>query len=735
MFRKMSSGWIMAAAAVAVFVLDHLIPLGYALPMLYVLPILLTWLVSGWQITALVAGSTLVLTWLGTLLSPGVFSSEVFANRAMATALLVIVAGLVVKQKESTQLVATVKKAEHVREEQLRLFIAYAPAAIAMLDRQMCYVATSQRWLTDYGLVRQDLHGHSHYEIFPEIPERWKQVHRRCLAGAVERSEEDLFVRGNGSRQWIRWEIHPWRDASDAVGGIIIFTEDITLQKKAEDTLRTANEILEQRVAERTSDLAKANERFEWIVKATHDGVYDWDLLHDTVYYSPRWKEMHGFQETEFMEPVDGWSARIHPEDRDRVLGRLQDYLARKHPQVWEEYRIQRNDGVCMWVLDRAVALWDEQGRAVRMVGAETDITWLKEAEEALRRRAHEFHALADNVPALFGYVDVDRRYRFVNRRYEEVFGRATTQIVGMSMEDLLSPEGYAVVQPYLDVAFKGEAVSFEYRLPVSGMHEHWFSAQYVPDLDEQGNVAGLFVLKADITPFKVTEAALRQREAQLESLSAQLLQAQEEERRRIAQELHDDFTQRLAALAIDLRTVQLEPSDSDPRGVSRLQQLGDSAERLAADLQQISHRLHPSILEDVGLEAAVKEHADEFSARTGLPTEVIVREVPRNVPLEQAICLYRVLQESLQNVRKYAHATTVLVRLLRTGGGLGLCVLDDGRGFENAQGAEGRRGLGLTSMEERVKRFHGTFRIKTKPGDGTEVHAWVPLDDGKSDG
>ena len=238
-----------------------------------------------------------------------------------------------------------------------------------------------------------------------------------------------------------------------------------------------------------------------------------------------------------------------------------------------------------------------------------------------------------------------------------------------------------------------------------------------------------------DITERKRAEAALRQREMQLESLSAQLLQAQEEERRRIARELHDDFSQRLAALAIDLRTVQLEPSDSKPWGVSRLQQLGNLAEQLATELQQISHRLHPSILEHVGLEAAVKEHVDEFSARTGLPIEVMVLAVPKDVPLEQALCLYRVLQESLQNVRKHALATTVLVRLFRTGRGLGLCVHDDGQGFANAQGGEGRRGLGFTSMEERVKRHHGTFRIRTKPGEGTEVHAWIPLDERKSDG
>lgn len=614
-------------------------------------------------------------------------------------------------------------------EDRLRLFIECAPVAIAMLDARMCYMAASRRWLADYGLAGQDLYRRSHYEIFPEIPEHWKQVHRRCLAGAVERSDEEVFVRADGSRQWIRWEVHPWRGASDVVGGIVIFTEDLTGRKQAEEALGRAHHKVEQRVAEQTAQLTEAIDRFEWVVKATRDGLWDWDLIHDTGYFSPNWKEMHGFQEMDNLESFQEWTERIHPEDRSRVMGRLQAYLKKQQQlEFWEEYRIRKTNGSYMWVLDRGVALWDEQGRAVRMVGAETDVTWRKEVEEAERRKTLEFSTLADNVPALFSYVDRDWRYRFVNKRYEELFGLPGEEIKRMTMSELLGPEGYAKMRSDLDTAFQGQAVSFEYSLLVPGVGVRWFVAQYVPDQEAQGNVAGLFILLSDITLLKITETALREREAQLQSLSAKLLRAQEEERRRLARELHDDFTQRQAALAIDLRTICVELSDSNPLVAFRLQQLGDSAERLVRDLQQLAHQLHPSILEHVGLEAAIREHVDEFAVRTGLSIEIMVRKVPKTVPLEQATCLYRVLQESLQNVRKHAEATTVLVRLLRTDRGLGLCVHDDGQGFEQAQ--SGRKGLGLTSIEERVKGLNGTVRIYSNPGEGTEVHAWVPLED-----
>ena len=110
----------------------------------------------------------------------------------------------------------------------LRLFIEHAPAALAMFDRQMCYLSASRRWLSDYSLGEMDLTGMSHYEVFPQIPERWKEVHHRGLAGEVMSSDADRFVGADGSVQWQRWEVRPWHDSNGDVGGIVIFSEDIT---------------------------------------------------------------------------------------------------------------------------------------------------------------------------------------------------------------------------------------------------------------------------------------------------------------------------------------------------------------------------------------------------------------------------------------------------------------------------------------------------------------------------
>jgi PAS domain S-box-containing protein len=129
-------------------------------------------------------------------------------------------------------------------EERLRLFIGHAPASLAMFDRSMRYLSASRRWLTEHGLEQTDLTGLSHYEVFPEIPEYWKEVHRRGLTGEVVRVDADRFDRADGSVLWLRWEVWPWHDGAGDVGGIVIFSEDITEFKKQEEELRRLNRIL-----------------------------------------------------------------------------------------------------------------------------------------------------------------------------------------------------------------------------------------------------------------------------------------------------------------------------------------------------------------------------------------------------------------------------------------------------------------------------------------------------------
>ncbi len=145
-------------------------------------------------------------------------------------------------------------------EQRLRIFVEHAPAAIAMFDREMCYLSASRRWMSDYKLGDRDLRRLSHYEVFPEISDGWKEVHRRAMSGEVVRAEADRFQRANGTIQWLRWEVRPWHNTLGAVAGIVMFTEDITARQQMEEDLRRSHDELELRVKERTRELAMANE-------------------------------------------------------------------------------------------------------------------------------------------------------------------------------------------------------------------------------------------------------------------------------------------------------------------------------------------------------------------------------------------------------------------------------------------------------------------------------------------
>jgi len=119
----------------------------------------------------------------------------------------------------------------------LKIFVKHLPAAVAMLDREMCYLQASDRWCADFALDSSHMLGRSHYELFPDIPERWKQIHRRCLAGETLRAEEDRWDREVGGTTWLRWEVRPWGSRQGLPEGMLIFSEDITARKQVEEKL------------------------------------------------------------------------------------------------------------------------------------------------------------------------------------------------------------------------------------------------------------------------------------------------------------------------------------------------------------------------------------------------------------------------------------------------------------------------------------------------------------------
>jgi signal transduction histidine kinase len=209
--------------------------------------------------------------------------------------------------------------------------------------------------------------------------------------------------------------------------------------------------------------------------------------------------------------------------------------------------------------------------------------------------------------------------------------------------------------------------------------------------------------------------------------LGGMLISAQEKERSRLASELHDDFSQRLALLAYGLENVAEAIPASAEEANRRLQNLAHTASEIGADLHTLSHRLHSSTLENLGLVPGVAALCKEFTAQQGIAVDFRHEDIPRTVQPEVALCLFRIVQEGLRNLRKHSGAQMALVRLDKRGDDLHVVVGDKGIGFDVKELRE-RNGLGIRSMEERAQMLGGRFKIHSELGKGTRVEAWIPL-------
>lgn len=266
-----------------------------------------------------------------------------------------------------------------------------------------------------------------------------------------------------------------------------------------------------------------------------------------------------------------------------------------------------------------------------------------------------------------------------------------------------------------------------EFRVPTALEQYKWYIIAAVTLCCLQG----VFIVVLLLNRRRLSRAhAQRQRaEEAARELSGHLITAQEDERSRLARELHDDVTQRLALLAIDAgRQERVLPPVA---GGEAMRAMREGLVRLSEDVHALSYRLHPSIIEDLGLMEALKSECLRFSELSSARVDVKAQELDEEPPREVALCLFRVAQEALQNIARHAEASVVQVTVRPLNGGMELGVQDDGKGFDPARHRD-RPSLGLASMRQRIDLLHGLLDIESDPGQGTTILAWVPLKEGR---
>lgn len=234
--------------------------------------------------------------------------------------------------------------------------------------------------------------------------------------------------------------------------------------------------------------------------------------------------------------------------------------------------------------------------------------------------------------------------------------------------------------------------------------------------------------LVAEVAERMQTEQSLESSRQELQKLASRLLRVQEEERRRISRELHDDINQRLALLVMEIEGVERQLSSSPLHMGRAVRAIQDRVVELSEDVRHLAYQFHPSILDDLGLPIALQRLVDDFSARSNIRGSFHHKNIPAVVPQEIATCLYRVVQESLNNVARHAQASRVEVELVRSRFELTVTITDDGVGFDAEPSQYGEHGLGLLSMKERVALVHGVLQIVSAVGRSTKVQVVVPL-------
>jgi PAS domain S-box-containing protein len=386
----------------------------------------------------------------------------------------------------------------------------------------------------------------------------------------------------------------------------------------------------------------------------------------------------------------------------------------------------QKKDGTRIEVSLTMSPIKDTEGRIVGASAIGRDITERKRAEEALRESearlrlaaqagrmyVYEWDVATDatvrseqyaNILGLTGVPRSDTRQQFLSRVHPDDRAKFIAAVADLTPENPTTKISYRVLRP------DGAVI--------------WLEKSGRAFFDAQGKMLRMVGIVADITERKLGEEALS-------GVSRRLIEAQEQERTRIARELHDDFGQRLALLTIELEQLQQNPPDLPAEVRSRMGELRKQTSEIATDIQSLSHELHSSRLEYVGIAAAMRGFCQEFGEQQRVEIDFKIHDLPSPLSSDISLCLFRVLQEALHNSAKHSGVRHFEVRLWGMSGEIHLTVRDSGSGFVR-EAVKKSRGLGLISMEERLKLLDGTFSIASQPKRGTTIHARVPLSSG----
>ncbi len=548
--------------------------------------------------------------------------------------------------------------------------------------------------------------------VHPDDLQRCLDTYTQSFERRAKFSMEYWLRRHDGEYRWILDVGVPRFNQDGSFAGYIGIGVDVTERKRTEEALH-----------DRERELTEAQ-------RLAGVGSWQWEPRTDTVIWS---KELYHLMGIDPTVPAPSYKehARLFAAESWERLQRAVQGALQTGTSYELDLEVVRSESIAKWEIARGEPVRDKSGQIIGLRGTVQDITERKQTEQSRRESEDKLRLLLDSTAEGIYGIDLEHRCTFCNPACLLTLGyEHIDQVLGKNMHDLLHHSRRdGTVFPVEEcrvhrVSRTGEGVHVEDEVfwranGTSFPAEYWSHPQRRRD-----EVVGAVVAFVDITERKLTETALA-------DVTRRLIDAQEQERARIGRELHDDIGQRLALLALQLQQLE-EDTLILPEVRSRMGECQKQISEIATDIQSLSHELHSGKLQYLGIAGAMRGFCQEFAQQQKVEIDFKAHDVPSPLSPDISLCLFRVLQEALHNSAKHSGVRQFEVRLLGMSDGIHLTVKDSGAGFDR-DAAKESRGLGLVSMQERLRLVSGELSIDSQLKSGTTVHARVPLNSGSA--
>lgn len=595
-------------------------------------------------------------------------------------------------------------------EEHHRRLIDILPDAVCLIHPKGRLLAVNSQAVAmlGYSNTAELLHK-SIFELAPvEEHERIKTDILVALKAGIIRNVEYTMLKKDGTLFQVELSATVSLGINSQPAGLLSVVRDITERKQAEAALQASDARFRQ--------LADHIREVFWMSNADKSNI---------IYVSPAYEEIWGQSCQSLYDSPQNWFEAIHPEDRQRVLENTHaKQIAGEYDEI---FRIIRPDGTIRWIQDRAFPIRDDAGEIYRIVGIADDITKRKQAWDALGESEARKRAIMQ--AALDGIITIDHEGRMVelNSAAERIFGHSQSTLIGENVMEVVPASFRAWFQTGLKNCFTGEKgpiLGSRIEMPAMRADGSRFSAEFTITRIRLAGQPMFTLYIRDITQRKHAEAELR-------SLPQRIIKAQEAERSRIAQELHDGINQLIASVKMRLRKVEGSLPDLKPAAREILSRCDRLLVKVLEENRRIAHNLRPTDLDNLGLAAACSSFCNDIQLRTNLQIECRISSSQKRLPPVVELHLFRIVQEAINNIDKHAKAKAIKLQIRYEGNFVVLRIQDDGQGFDAKTintGKRSRHGLGLTNMRERALSLGGTYEINSSPGLGTDITVRVPV-------